>query len=54
MKKSKKTFTNIKYKIAELKKDESDLSDSDGDLQADSLFLLKDNYQRMEPKDNTA
>ena len=54
MKTAKKTFTTLQANISYLKEDESDLSDSDGESQADSLFLLKKNYQGMEPKDNTS
>ena len=53
MKKVNKTFTTIKSKISELKEDEYDLSDSYGESQADSFFLLKVNYQGAEPKYNT-
>ena len=45
MKKSKKTFATLQAKIADLKEEESDLSYSDGDSHAESLFLLKENYQ---------
>ena len=54
MKKSKNTFTTLQSKISELKEDKSDLSDSDGESQEDSFFILKDNYQGMETKYNTA
>ena len=50
MKKAKNTFTTLKSKISELKEDKSDLSDSDGESQEDSFFILKENYQGMEPK----
>ena len=53
MKKVNKTFTTIKSNISELKEDEYDLSDSYGESQADSFFLLKVNYQGVEPKYNT-
>ena len=53
MEKAKKTFTYLQAKIAEFKEEKSDLSDSDGESQADWLFLLKDNYQGIQPKDNT-
>ena len=53
MKKAKKNFTTLQSKIADLKQDESGLSYPDVESQADSLFLSKDNYQGLEPKDNT-
>ena len=43
MNKAKNTFTTLQDQMEELKEYESDLSDSDGESQADSLFLLKDN-----------
>ena len=49
MKKYKKIFTILQAKIVELKEKESELSDSDGDSHADSFFLLKENYQGLEP-----
>ena len=54
MKKTNNNFTALKYKIAELKEDESDLSGSGGESKADLFFLLNDNYQGLEPKENTA
>ena len=43
MKKSKKTFATLQAKIADLKEDESDLSESDGESQSYSFFLLRNN-----------
>ena len=54
MKNDKKTFNTLQAKIEDLKEDESDISESYGESQADSFFLLKYNYQGLEPKDNTA
>ena len=54
MKKSKNTFTTLQSKISDLKEDKSDLSNSGVESQEDSFFLLKDNYQGMETKYNTA
>ena len=51
MKNSKKTFTTQETNIKELKEEEYDLSDSDGDSHTYSFFS-KDNCQGMEPKDN--
>ena len=45
MKKSKKIFTTLQAKISELKEEEYDPSDSDGESQADSLFLFKYKFQ---------
>ena len=53
MKKDKKTFTTLQAKISDLKKYKSNLSESDGESKADTLFLLKYNYQGLEPKENT-
>ena len=50
----KNKFANLQAKIEELKKDESDLSGSYGELHTDSFFLLKNNYRGMKPKENTA
>ena len=49
MKKDKKTFTTPHAKIVELKEDEYDPSGSYGESQADLFFLLRKNYQGMEP-----
>ena len=38
MKKDKKTFTTLQDKIGDLKGEESDLSDSDGESHEDSFF----------------
>ena len=53
MNKAKNTFTTLQAKVSDIKEDESDLSDSDGESHADSFFLLKDNYHCMESKYNT-
>ena len=53
MENDKNIFTTLKANISELIEEESDLSDSDGESQEDSLFILKDNYQGLESKDNT-
>ena len=45
-----KTPTTLQTKTADLKEYKLVLLDSDGESQADSLFLLKDNYQDMELK----
>ena len=50
MKKSKKTFTTLQYKIADLKEGEYDLLYSYGESQAYLFFILKDNFQGVEPK----
>ena len=54
MKKAKKTFTTLQAKISDIKEGESDLSESYVESHADSLFILKDIYQGLEPKDITA
>ena len=41
MKKANNNFTILQSNIADLKEEESELSYSDGESQADSLFLLK-------------
>ena len=40
----KNTFTTLQANIVDLKEEESDLSDSDGESHADSLLFLKYNY----------
>ena len=42
-KKPKKTFATLQSNIAELKEDEYNLLDSDGELHADSFFLIQYN-----------
>ena len=53
MEKANITFTALQAKIKGHKNDKSDLSDPNKQSQADPFFLLKDNYQGLEPNDNT-
>ena len=54
MDKYNNTFNTKQANIEKLIEEESDLSELDGQSHADSFFLLKDNYQGLKPKDNTA
>ena len=47
MKKANMNFITLQANTAELKKDKSDPSDSDGDSHADSFFLMNDNHQGL-------
>ena len=47
MTKTRKTFTALQAKIEDLKEEKYELPESDGESQADSFFLLKENYQGL-------
>ena len=48
-KKAKKGFTNLHFKIEELKEEESEQSESYGESHVYSAFLLRDNCLGLEP-----
>ena len=51
--KSNKTFTPLKDNIKEIKEEESDPFRIRWRVTLRFIFLLKDNYQGLEPNDNT-